>query len=195
MPLSPFHFPLKEYPAILVKITNLPYNTLKARSAHSVCNHRSNITKEGSWNFVLWHKTTCAGLGGKGNWGCGSFFTAHMCPSWCWMRISSTASLLRCLLGWQVGCPPSQREKQRKSKPSRIYPTAQAGGKEGSGTCTQMAACPTNKKWERGWRRKACITWEFVCLAAEKILACIWKITSLILQKTWICKGLSICAH
>lgn len=71
MPLSPFHFPLKEYPAILVKITNLPYNTVKARSAHSVCNHRSNITKEGSWNFVLWHKTTCAGLGGKGNWGCG----------------------------------------------------------------------------------------------------------------------------
>lgn len=51
---------LKAYPDILARIKNLPWNTLKVRSVNSVCNHHGNITKEGSWNFVLSTELTTA---------------------------------------------------------------------------------------------------------------------------------------
>lgn len=95
-----------------------------------------------------------------------------------------------CLLGCLISCSLLWREHPWKSKHSGIDPIAQTPGKERPGVCTQMAAFATTK--ECGWRRQVCIFWQSLCLVSQKILTCIWKTTSLILQKTWICKGLSL---
>lgn len=41
--------------------------------------------------------------------------------------------------------------------------------------------------------KRACIVWQSLNLVTQNISTCIWKITSLFLQKTWICNDLFLC--